>query len=489
MKCPALMCLGLAWVTSCTQSGEPSGPSGPRPAEISLDFDRVSAAVGQAVELRAIVKDSSGGVLQSQKIQWSADNQAVIAVKPGDSGATLTGVSAGTSQVRATVGSISATVTVTVAQFAAIKPGVKFSCAITTDGKLYCAGSQYGAGAIPVAPELRFVSISLGRSGTDEACGITVDRAAFCWGSNDKGQLGAGDFSSHVEPTPVTGGHRFASISVGRFHVCAITLEADAYCWGDGSEGRLGTGGTDVRNSPARVQVPADEKLAQIEAGANATCAVATSGQAYCWGRNDLGQLGSSQAVAGHLGDFSLLPVPVDNAASTAQVVTEGPKSCLLDSSGHAFCYGNNTVLELGSGISGPDTRERCYTDKPCSTTPLPVATNASFVSLAASQFATCGLTATKKIFCWGMDFELLFGSASGGVPACETQGATYPCSSTPIAGPDGFTTISLSITNQCGLRDDRIAYCWGGNANGQRGWPGATPDNVPHVFALNPKP
>src|SRR6266702_3138988 len=41
-------------------------------------------------------------------------------------------------------------------------------------------------------------------------------------------------------PVPVAGGHVFSSLRAGNSHTCAVTTSGDAYCWGDNGSGQLG---------------------------------------------------------------------------------------------------------------------------------------------------------------------------------------------------------------------------------------------------------
>lgn len=145
-------------------------------------------------------------------------------------------------------------------------------------------------------------------------------------------------------------------------------------------------------------------------------------------------------------------------------------------------CFGDNTLGGLGA-----QSTQTCYGGKACSLTPLAVQTNERFVSLASSQFAVCGLTAQGQVFCWGMDFQELFGARPGSVPDCQIFGAPNGCTSTPTPGPDGMATLSSARTNSCGIGLDGIAYCWGGNDFDQRGWPGKNPNHIPHRFEIAP--
>src|SRR5213075_1535969 len=173
------------------------------------------------------------------------------------------------------------------------------------------------------------------------------DASAYCWGTtNTSGQLGVGDLSARSIPTQVAGGLSFSSVSVGRDYACGLSINGDAYCWGNGSTGQLGTGTN--TNSSVPVAVAGNLKFTQLEAGNGTTCALTTSGKGYCWGRNDLGQLGVGTAT----NTPALTPLAVGEplaAVALKQIVTRAAKACALTLAGKAYCWGNNTVGEVGA--------------------------------------------------------------------------------------------------------------------------------------------
>ncbi len=64
-------------------------------------------------------------------------------------------------------------------------------CGLTAEGKAYCTGTQGGPLATPVAPELRWYSLSWRRSGF--FCGLSTEGIAYCGGSQNLfGELGNG---------------------------------------------------------------------------------------------------------------------------------------------------------------------------------------------------------------------------------------------------------------------------------------------------------
>src|SRR5262249_22008286 len=148
-------------------------------------------------------------------------------------------------------------------------------------------------------------------------CGVTTAGTAYCWGTSYLGQLGNGSIANSSTPVPVAGDLTFTSVSAGGNHTCGVTTGGAGYCWAAGDDGQLGNG--TKTNSRTRVPVAGDLTFTSVSAGSpisgasytyEHTCGLTTSGAAYCWGSNYLGQLGNGStqdsstpvAVSGELG-------------------------------------------------------------------------------------------------------------------------------------------------------------------------------------------
>ncbi|MEK7568831.1 MAG: Ig-like domain-containing protein, partial [Patescibacteria group bacterium] len=85
-------------------------------------------------------------------------------------------------------------------------------------------------------------------------------------------------------------------------HVCAVSSSGSAYCWGANGSGQLGDNTTVDKSVPVQVKgVGGTGTLANIVSigtGYYHTCAVSSSGSAYCWGNNTNGRLGDNTTVA-----------------------------------------------------------------------------------------------------------------------------------------------------------------------------------------------
>ena len=138
-------------------------------------------------------------------------------------------------------------------------------------------------------------------------------------------------------------------IAAGGAHSCVIQ-SGQAYCWGSNSNGQLGDGSTTSTTSPVPVYtggVLAGRTLTQIVAGASSTCALDSTGLAYCWGLNTSGQLGNNSTTQ------SPVPVAVSTSGVLAgktlvQLAAGNAHVCALDSTGTAYCWGSNGNGQLG---------------------------------------------------------------------------------------------------------------------------------------------
>jgi len=149
--------------------------------------------------------------------------------------------------------------------FNSITAGAFYACGVTTTGSAACWGDNttgvLGDGmtqarSVPtaVAGSPAFQAIFGGSKDMVGAhtCALDPSGAAFCWGANQAGQLGANapiacglpDFpiSCSLTPIAVQGGLHFTTLALGRVHTCGMVADRHVYCWGDDTDGQLGNG-------------------------------------------------------------------------------------------------------------------------------------------------------------------------------------------------------------------------------------------------------
>lgn len=330
-----------------------------------------------------------------------------------------------------------------------VSTGYHRTCAVTSDGRGLCWGwnpaGSLGTGSyaetmlVPATIALpdgqKFRSIEAGAYFM--SCGVTIARSVFCWGEG-------GAATRVVLPA----GAVVSQLSVGASQGCAITTDASLYCWGDWSSGELGVGDIEPTNLPVRVTLPDNAVPADVSAGPGFTCAVATSGAAYCWGVNGEGQLGNGRTAT------SKIPVPVASpvGVSFTRISAGLDRTCALDTTGGGWCWGRNY-----NGALGDDT----YTN---SATPRRVAlpTGTTLTSLRTGWYHTCAVTTTGSVLCWGDNGSGALGTGS------TLGGKTIRAASLPVNVR--ADTLSAGLAGTCIVTTDRQVLCWGGNLRGSVG-------------------
>ena len=271
-------------------------------------------------------------------------------------------------------------------------------CGITTSGQAYCWGNQeggrlgdgisapvwqYAPSPVPVSGSRTYVDIAVGG---DHVCAIASGGAAYCWGHNERGQLGTGNNVSSAVPVAVAGGHSFKSISASVVATCAITDAGAAYCWGgwgDGMDMRLGTGSSSS-NLPAAVK--GGLTFSSISAGVFTTCGVVTDARGYCWGQDSVGELGM-----GSKGGMESEPALVTGGFTWKSISAGVMVTCGVTTAGRGYCWGGQAMGERGDGsFPAPD-----------SASPVPVAGDLTFDSIDA-DWISCGVTTDGVAYCWG---------------------------------------------------------------------------------------
>jgi hypothetical protein len=180
-------------------------------------------------------------------------------------------------------------------KFASISAGWLYSCAVTDQGIVYCWGSggslDFGS-SVPVQETARGKSFKSVKASYSHACALTTDGAIHCAGFNDDGQLGVGSkggFSATWEKVPLP--HRFKAVSTRGSFTCGITIRGVAYCWGSNNFGQLGSGST-AKDSPQPAAVAGAISFESLDAGNIHACGITTDDALYCWGYNAIGGVG-----------------------------------------------------------------------------------------------------------------------------------------------------------------------------------------------------
>ena len=173
---------------------------------------------------------------------------------------------------------------------------------------------------------------------------VRTTGSAWAWGCNNYGQLGDNSIVAASSPVSVVGGFNdWCQISAGNAHTAALRTGGSAWAWGDNSfGGRLGDNTATCRSSPVSV-VGGFTDWCQISAGSIHTAAVRTGGSAWAWGSNTLGKLGNN-TVTNRSSPISV----VGGFSDWCQISAGGSHTAAVRTSGSAWAWGFNPVGQLG---------------------------------------------------------------------------------------------------------------------------------------------
>jgi alpha-tubulin suppressor-like RCC1 family protein len=152
---------------------------------------------------------------------------------------------------------------------------------------------------------------------------------------------------SSPEPSPglVLGGHAFVDLTVGSMHACGIDAAGAAWCWGRNDDGELGLGTRGGSHSLPEAVI-GGHAFTRLSAGWVFTCGVDAAGAGLCWGVNQAGQLGRGFAGS------AAQPTPdLVVGGHTWESIRAGWRhACGVTPTGETWCWGLGSSGQLGQG-------------------------------------------------------------------------------------------------------------------------------------------
>ena len=303
--------------------------------------------------------------------------------------------------------------------------------------------SAFWSAAIPIGVQTATASVAglapvtiTGTSTTGVAslsrCSLSTRGSAYCWGDNTHGQVGDGTVVRRTTPTPVSGGITFTQLAEGAAdHACGLDGSGQMYCWGANNFGQIGDGSRVDATTPVRAA--GSETFIDVAVSAYNTCGIRSDQSLMCWGWtgydlfND-GQLGIIRPPT-VLGYYEVPP----------KKIALGPNNaCLLDFVGKVHCWGVGTSGQLGDGT---------FVSR---SAPTYSGISGSYSSVTVGSTQVCALATSGTAYCWGAG---ALGNGSTGRTATPTA----------VAGAMSFTSLSASSSGfTCGTASDGVSYCWG---------------------------
>ena len=184
-------------------------------------------------------------------------------------------------------------------------------------------------------------------------CGTVPAGTLYCW-VPDRGDIGGSiNLPTGVAPVEIPLEHpvRYAVTSASGFAQqfgCALTTADEVYCWGGNDVGQLGDGSLTPSQSPVQPLLPPGP-YKHLSTDHGGVCAISAAGDAYCWGDNRVGRFGIGQE-----GSWEPTPVP-----TPVRVPVDFPwrhfslgfdRACGVREGGQVYCWGESPA-SLGTDV------------------------------------------------------------------------------------------------------------------------------------------
>jgi hypothetical protein len=442
---------------SCRDPGSGTNPLPLPVARIRITPVSVEVVNGGSVILSAVLLSAAGDTLVDvDTVQWTPRNGALARVSSTGVHAasqTVVTVSAtviGSTYVIADVGGVSDSALVVVTALAptyylwptgsAIVPGL--SRTLRVESFTNATGIRFASGSASwSSSDAAVASVDSNGVVTAHVTGHVTITAALT------GQTVTADVEVFSYPSPL----RFVSLSVGDGFVCGVTTTSEAYCWGSNVGGRLGTNAVMDQCERDAIIPP----------------------QLFSWSR-------STYSCSG-------IPRKVNVGASVRDVQASFGGACALTTTSSVVCWGTEyglagssptvrpgaTLSSLSLGTQGCgigiDSMAYCWTSGDA----LPIGSRSDWRAISTRVNGTCALDTTGQPSCWGSP------------PVTGVAGAVSISAPTPVAvdaryAGVRFTQLVATGGHNCALSTDGQLYCWGGDEGGGRAV-GITP-TVPQV-------
>eukprot|EP00899_Mesostigma_viride_P022183 jgi/Mesvir1/3149/Mv16314-RA.1 len=288
---------------------------------------------------------------------------------------------------------------------------------------------------------------------------MTREGALFTWGANTKGQLGVGQTGSQLSPVQIQGavtGIEFVRMAAGGAHSLAVSKSGEIYCWGSNEFGQLGLGDLEDRFTPHVVRHRfSKSRIVRVDCGHKHSMALTADGNVFTWGNGECGQLGYD--VRGNR-PYVAYPRHVETLKAV-RIIAGYAMSIATITSGKMFVWGCSKHGELGIGDT--TTRKAPHI--------LPSQETNPYTAISAGANHVLASKKKGELFGWGMNTQGQLGlSFLSPVELMPRLIASAASTDVVLVATGGhffeYQGHSLAVTAAGKV------YTWGWNAFGQTG-------------------
>jgi alpha-tubulin suppressor-like RCC1 family protein len=287
-----------------------------------------------------------------------------------------------------------------------VAAGNAFSCLLYSEGNIKCVGLNRRLGngtndniyvstwatATEVSGISNATQISLYDSG---GCAVLATGAIKCWGMFKMPD----DGTYYTTPETISGISNAASISYANSMISVRTSDGYIKSWGRGTAGQLGGG--NLNNSSTSVNalgIPSTYQVINHAAGNLHQVVVTSTGSVVTWGL-DILNLNNSYS------NFST-PYVVAGLSNISSATAGQNFSCALNSSGNVLCWGKNEYGQRGLGITTPN-------DANLPNTPNQVSGISNATAISSGAYHSCAIKSDKTVYCWGYNQQGQIGNGN----------------------------------------------------------------------------
>ena len=352
------------------------------------------------------------------------------------------------------------------------------SCSLSNSQALQCWGKgterQLGQGSTassnsPVSVGFALLAEEKWRAlaiGSSHTCAGTSAGRLICFGDNSQGQLGLGATTASENPTLnlLTNSEsiEFGGLDAGAQFTCGLKKDQSVWCFGLNNLGQIGLGNTTNTNvsTPSLVTgltLSSGEKIIDLSSGTAHTCALSSESVLKCWGSNSNGQLGINPALSSFESSPALVNLSLGTKEKATHVSAGDAHTCVVFDSGRVRCFGRNNAMQLGGDSSGANVFDGVDLV-------LSLGTGGAVVRIVSGAEHNCVLLNNQRVHCWGSDQSGELGNGP-----TDTFDQALPGQVLNLTNAVALSASAHSPTN-CVLNSNGQIDCWGANNLGQMG-------------------
>lgn len=316
-----------------------------------------------------------------------------------------------------------------------------------------------GPVTLPTSKRQHVVVVAAG----GQSVALLDDGTLLAWGANNVGQVGDGTQIDRlqavrvVDPSDATGFlTSIRAVATGGGFTLALKRDGHVYSWGANDEGQLGSGAFTVTPRPLPAPVVDLDDVVAIAAGTNNTaCALRRDASVWCWGRNNIGQIGDGSSGANKPRPARVEVAPGQPLANVVAVAAGLAHQMALDADGNVWAWGFNQNGQIGNGGTTNQTRA------------VKIDGLSGVVAISAGNQFSLAVRGDGSAWAWGRN-------ASGQLGDGTTTNRPTPVQVLDARQPQGtlhgVTALAAGGTHTVAVTDEGAVLCWGSKGVGQLG-------------------